>query len=279
MRHEFKRLVGGMAALSIALGLSACAAPAAPSEQPSDAQSTPTEAQTQQQTPDQQEKPIGVYINLQDNSILTFDNDKASAQLTEDMRAAKMPTACSVLYDEEGSLPTVNVSDARIMRDLYKELAPIKVVGETSESVTDGYHHVSFELQDGTTASFDFEGDNILVRGGKSYTVEGSDRLWDYVRQLQEQHLREESAGDDWLPITYEDDEQMLEVQTLVKSAPAGEVVQITVPLMADAYPHVSVNGDEDFGAFTYPYLYEFEMPNEPVTVSVWSATDGLGGA
>lgn len=223
------------------------------------------------------EKEIGVYINLSDESILKFDGSAESARLVEDMSSGKAPKSCTVLYDQMGALPSVTVTDSRTIREIYKQLARMHVEGETDMSITDSYHMVAFELQDGTTVAFNFEGEGILVRGRQNFAVTGGDKLWENVRYLQEQYLREQSAGDDWHAITLEDDEEL--VEKCPTSAPAGETIQVIVPVMADAYVHIAVNGDQGFGEFTDPYTYEFVMPDTPVTVEVWASDDGLGGA
>ena len=221
------------------------------------------------------EKPIGVSINLSDDSILMFDGDPASAQLVEDMREGKTPVSCTVRYDQMGSLPTVTVDDARTIREVYSKLARMHVAGESGMGITDSYHLVSFELQDGTTASYNFEGESILVRGKKNYTVSDRSGLWPYVRQLQEQYLRGKSAGDDWLPIELEDEDEL--VYQCPTSAPAGEVVQVHVYTVLDAGIRVAVNGDENFGSFVSAEEYEFVMPDAPVTVRVYVVDEGYG--
>ena len=232
---------------------------------------------TQPDKPAQADKSVGVSINLSDDSILMFDGDAASAQLVEDMREGRTPASCTVLYDQMGARPSVTITDARTMREVYKKLARMYVEGESNMSITDSYHHVSFELQDGTKVSYGFEGEGILVRGKKSYTVQDRSGLWPYVRELQEQHLREESAGDDWLAITLDDEEEL--VQRCPTSAPAGEAVQVIVPPVLDVDRHVAVNGDESFGTFVTGDTYEFVMPETPVTIRVWTDNEFTPGS
>ncbi len=237
-----------------------------------------TDARTDEKPKDAQaEKPVGVSINLSDDSILKFDGDAASAQLVEDMHAGKTPTSCTVLYDQMGALPSVTITDARTIREVYKKLARMRVEGKTDMSITDNYHHVSFELQDGTKVSYGFEGEGILARGKQNYAVRDQSGLWTYVRQLQEQQLREESAGDDWLAIELDDEEEL--VQSCPTSAPAGEVVQVTVPVVLDVDRHVAVNGNEDFGSFVTGDTYEFVMPDKPVTIRVWTDNEFTPGS
>lgn len=290
MRRGWTWLVCAITAM-MCLGLAACGSPAT-SESPKDKAATaesassssgastsagsPTVESSSSQS-EKSEKSVGVYINLDDNSILLFDEDAASAQLVDDMVAGRTPTSCTVLYDQMGSLPSVTVTDARTIREVYSRLARMRVEGASNMSITDSYHRVSFELQDGTTVSYNFEGADILVRGRQNYAVLDRGDLWSYVRHLQDQYLREQAADDDWPAITLEDDEEL--VLQCPTSAPAGEVVQVQVYAMLDAYVHIAVNGDEDYGAFVSAQEYEFVMPESPVTIHVWSALDGLAGS
>lgn len=221
------------------------------------------------------EKSIGVYINLSSDSILMFDENPASAQLVKDMSEARPPTSCTVLYDQMGSQPSVTVTDPRTIREVYKKLARMHVVGETNLSMTDNYHMVSFVLQDGSTVSYYFEGEGILVRGSKNYEVLDQGALWSYVRHLQEQYLRDQSAGDDWVDIELEDDDEL--VIQCPTSAPAGEVVKVYVYTVLDAGLRVAVNGDENYGSFVSAQEYEFVMPDTPVTVRVYTVDEGYG--
>lgn len=256
------------------MGLTACLSPV-PLDEPQ--KTVGTDNTITGGTTEQGEKPHGVAINLSDDSILTFDGDAASAQLVEDMRMGRIPTSCTVRYDQMGSLPTVTVTDARTIRDVYKKLARMHVQGPTDMSITDSYHLVSFELQDGSKASYNFEGSDVLVRGKQNYAVTDDGHLWEYVRQLQEQYLQEQSAGPDALAIALEDDEEM--VTRCPKSAKAGDTVQVEVCTVLDADRHVAVNGDESFGKFVSAEAFEFVMPDSPVTVRVWTSTDGYPGA
>lgn len=262
-------LAGAIVVAALCMGLMACGN-VAPTDEPK-------ENTTTENTTTQTEKPIGVAINLADDSILTFDGSEASAQLVEDMREGKTPTSCTVLYDQMGGRPAVTVTDARTIRDVYKKLALMHVGGETKMSITDCYHLVSFELQDGTVATYNFEGEEILVRKNASYEVSDDGHLWPYVQDLQDQYLEEQNADPDSLAITLEDEDEM--VTKCPKSAVPGETVQVKVYTVLDAERHVSVNGDEYYGEFVGPEEFEFVMPNTPVTVHVWISSDEYTGA
>ena len=122
MRRGFARIMGSVAAVTVAATLVACGAPSvtnAPAPEPSP---SPTATAATQ---------------LAKDSILTFENDAASAQLVSDMDSGKTPKSCSVLYDQMGARPSVTVTDARTMREVYKKLARMHVEGETNMSITD----------------------------------------------------------------------------------------------------------------------------------------------
>lgn len=288
MQRRLMVLASMVAAAAICMGLSACGAPVSSGNPSNDSARSESSGASRVESSGANDtasadsgarssKPIGVSIQLSDASVLTFDDNAASAQLVSDMQAGKTPTSCTVLYDQMGALPAVTVTDARTIREVYKRLARMHVEGETAMSITDSYHFVSFKLQDGTTAAYNFEGEGILVRGRQSYAVSDQGELWTYVQSLQKQYLREQSADDDWPAIDLEDDDEL--VRQCPKSAPAGETVSIEVYSLLDAYVHISVNGNEDYGRFVDAETYEFVMPDDPAAVRVWSSDDGLGGS
>ncbi|MDO4797071.1 MAG: hypothetical protein Q4A01_03520 [Coriobacteriales bacterium] len=280
MKRGLVWMMSTMMAFTLGTGLAACNAPAPTDEPKQDVvetkgDDTKTDDTTSQDTGSQTEKPHGVAINLSDDSILTFDGSEASTQLVEDMRAGKTPKSCTVRYDQMGARPTVTVTDARTIRDVYKKLARMHVGGTTNMSVTDSYHLVSFELQDGTVVSFDFEGEDILVRKDQNYAVADEGNLWPYVRELQDDYVEEQNASPDALTITLEDDKEI--VAKCPKSAVPGETVQVKVYCVEDADRHISVNNDENYGDFVSVEDYEFVMPNKPVTVRAWLSFDYPG--
>ena len=281
MRRGLMWLFGTATAMAIGAGLVACAGPVPLDEPTGNLQEGKGEQAGSTNagggTNAEPQKTKGVSINLSEDSILRFDGDPASAQLVDDMRSGILPTSCTVRYDQMGALPTVTTTDARTIREVYKRLARMHVEGTSNMSVTDSYHLVSFLLQDGTTASYSFEGASTLVRASQNYAVTDRGDLWSYVRQLQDEQIRDESAGDNWHVIELDDGQEL--VTRCPHSAPAGEVIQVEVPIVADANLHVSVNGDEAYGAFSSEDTYEFTMPDSPVVVRVWTSADGLPGA
>lgn len=123
-----------------------------------------------------------VIGNIPENSILAFTGD----ELNGAMAAGEIPVSCSVLYDEMGSRPEVTVTDEELIKDLYNRLGHITIKGETNTSITDAYHHISFELRAGTVVTYNFE-DTLWCHNGINYETEGSGRLWSKVRELQEE--------------------------------------------------------------------------------------------
>lgn len=254
MRRGFARIMSSVAAVTVAAALVACGAPAATNTPASEPPPSPTTTTTQ----------------LTKDSILAFENDAASAQLVSDMDSGKIPKSCDVLYDQMGARPSVTVTDEQTIREVYARLALMRVVGTSDQSITDSYHHVSFELQDGSKASFAFEGEGILVRGKQSYTVIDRGDLWSYVRYLQDIQQSGQPAAT-FLPIELKDEDNV--VLQCPTSAPAGTTVRVTAYDMLDVVVHIAVNDDEHYGKFT-GMTYEFVMPDSPVTVHAWVDTD-----
>ena len=124
--------------------------------------------------------------------ILTFDGDEASARLKEDMDAGRIPVSCTIreanMLPEDP--PDVIVINEQEIRELYDRLAQIQVGRPTELEVTcSAFYDIEFELQDGTTAMYEFESRNTLQRREPYYTtyaISGQDDLWDYVDYLRE---------------------------------------------------------------------------------------------
>jgi hypothetical protein len=95
--------------------------------------------------------------------------DEHLAKLIEDMEAGRIPKRCNVLYDTMGARPSVEVTDEETIKQIFELLCEIEVVGPSEWSITDCYHHVFFELQDGTIVGFRFEGEELLVGSETNY--------------------------------------------------------------------------------------------------------------
>ena len=121
-------------------------------------------------------------------SILNFiPDDEGCRKLIEDMEKGEIPISCDVLYDQMGSRPSVLVEDENTIIQLYNLFSQIHVGEKTNESVTDCYHYVLFELQDGTKVGFSFEND-IWIYGNDDERVKVLDAepFWKMVRSLQD---------------------------------------------------------------------------------------------
>ncbi len=141
-----------------------------------------------QATPDEMPKTerADTTPSLPEDSVLVFfEDDEGVAKLVADMDAGRVPKSCTALYDQMGALPSVTISDEAGVREMYELVSNIRVLGESGMSMTDSYHFVFFELQDGTVVGFRFEGAGNLVRPGTSYYVQGDAAIWEKVRALQ----------------------------------------------------------------------------------------------
>lgn len=123
--------------------------------------------------------------DIPEDSILLFQDNEGGAKLIEDMTAGRACVSCTALYDQMGSLPDVTVTDEGQIIALYNYLAHARVSDNEGEYVTDCYHFISFELQDGTHVTYRFE-DTNLVWGPTNYEVVDIEPLWSMVRDLQD---------------------------------------------------------------------------------------------
>lgn len=136
------------------------------------------------------------------NSILSHPSRGDAVMLKEEMDEGKIPAQCSVLYDAGGSRPSVTVTDPEDITELYERLLQMEVGRKTDDSMTDSYHFIGFELQDGSWVSWSFEGAEILCTEGKeeictdnfNYHVEDKGNLWSMVYYLQEEYMKDEES-------------------------------------------------------------------------------------
>ncbi|MBQ9827142.1 MAG: hypothetical protein IJM62_00505 [Lachnospiraceae bacterium] len=149
-----------------------------------------TEMQTDETEKDTNEDPMppaGANV-----PILDFSGIEGGQKLKDDMEAGRIPVKCNVLFDQMGGRPDVDVEDPEKIKKIYEYFSELEVGPESQYSITDSYHHVIFYLQDGTTVSYGFETAGLLCVKGNNYEVSGGGRLWEYVKQLQDQKM---SAG------------------------------------------------------------------------------------
>lgn len=205
-------------------------------------------------------------VELSDNSVLTYFDDEGLKQLVADMKEGKTPTSCNVLYDQMGSLPDVTVTDADTIGLIYKAVAGIEVVSPSGMSITDSYHHVYFELQDGTKTGFSFEGAGNLVRKDANYAVTGDAELWAIVRALQNNQSADTTDVTDVTDhaIVVKSGEEYIE--SVPTSAKTGETVLIRTFDVTDVVMNVSVTGAE---VARTPVGYAFVMPDHEADVYI----------
>ena len=137
-----------------------------------------------------------VIGNLPENSILLFQDDEGAAKLNKDMEEGRIPVACNVLYDTMGARPAVTVEDPEMITELYERLGRMTVDGTPGYSITDSYHHIIFQLQDGTYVGYRFEGTENLCWGYDNYTAVDNGNLWTLVYNLQEEYMQQNGADE-----------------------------------------------------------------------------------
>lgn len=178
-------------------------------------------------------------VELAPDSILLFGNREDAAKLVADMQAGNIPTKCEALYDEEGSLPPVEITDENAIRELYNSLAQVRVGAESDTFVTDSYHFVTFELQDGTKVSFNFSGEDLLDAGKTTYEIEGAGPLWAQIRNLQA-----EITGDNHVYLVNLQDEAGIVLECPTNCAERSEV-WVVCSTEKEGTIHVYANSEE----------------------------------
>ena len=113
--------------------------------------------------------------------MFVFDNRSATDALKRDMDARRIPVKARWKFDKYGE--TVEEQD---IRDIYKEMSEMIVVGQTNLNVDDHGYYVEYELQDGTVAHFDFVNIAILRMGDQRYVLESDGGLWRVLRRIGE---------------------------------------------------------------------------------------------
>ncbi len=259
MRHSLWSTT--LCALAIATGIMAGCS----NQAPKDAQ-TPTTMGTSANTDDK----VILPSHLDKDSILRYFENDSTKQLLRDLDNGKVPTSCTVLYDQMGSLPSVTVDDEATIAELVGLVSLIRVQGPSNLGVTDSYHFVSFTLQNGTKVGFNFEGEGNLVTKDQNYFVEGDDVLWSRVRELQGVSERESNQH---AIVVITDKDLVNECPT---SAKAGDTVRIRTNEVLDVDTVVTVTGADV--TQTRGLEYEFVMPDHQVAVFVTTEDYPNGG-
>ncbi len=207
---------------------------------------------------------------LPEDSVLAYFNDEGLAKLAEDMAAGKVPKKCEALYDQMGGLPVVTITNEDEIRQMYDYVRNIRVLAKSDMSMTDAYHFVSFELQDGTSVGLRFEGAGNLARSDTNYYVDGDAALWAKVRELQGASKNEAHTHE----IVVNDKEDL--VVSCPTSAATGETVFVRTKEVLDVQTVVLVNGEKV--TTSHGMTFEFAMPDEPVEVRVYTEEYPFGG-
>ena len=121
--------------------------------------------------------------------LLEIDNRKETKKLVECFNEDKYPISVYVIFDQSGSLPSLETADTDFMKEVYTLLSKVEIIGKTNESVTDSYHCVSFMLSDGTSATFNFEGENLIHLGDSNYRVENTKELFERIRKETQKEI------------------------------------------------------------------------------------------
>ena len=262
-----------LCSLSLCAILAACGAqsPGSTSSASSASSSiSTTEDQTNAQSSSASSNQPNTVDGLVQGSILRTFGDDGSKRLVQDMKSGKIPTSCTVLYDEDGKQPVVTVTSEDDIKRLYELVGNVTVGTKDQQSTADSHHFVSFKRQDGSTVGFRFPNKGILAGPDSSYQVNGDAALWDKVRELQ----GSEKSADNALSIVVVSDVDGL-VTDCPTSASAGNTVRLTVNHPLDVQTVVRVNGEV---VASQGAAYEFTMPDRTAQIEVFTEEYPGGG-
>ena len=214
------------------------------------------------------------FPRIWSTSVLFFGEDENAAHLIDDMLAERIPNSCQVLYDFRGTRPEVTVTDPQTIIRIYNRLADVHIKDEQDKTIEGGDHHIIFNLQDGSSVSFEFQGENLFRKDGRNYLVDDSEDLWAFIFDLQEAFVEYGEEGP--YPILVEKGADML--IDCPREAMAGETVRIETVFAADGEVYVFVN-DERTGTFIKENVFEFVMPQGPARLKAGISSAGYSGA
>ena len=120
------------------------------------------------------------------NPILVFDQSEGAKKLMKAFDEGNIVSA-TVLYDQGGGNEPYATTDQEEIRTIYKALKNITVTGKSEMSITDCYHFVSFEFEDGTSYGYRFEGTELLSYGSDNYDITGGGDFFEFLRAKCEQ--------------------------------------------------------------------------------------------
>jgi hypothetical protein len=187
-----------------------------------------------------------------------------------------------------GERPTVTITDAATITEIYDLITNAVVIGKTDMSITDSYHHVFFTLVDGSTVGYSFEGEGILCVGRDNYAVIGTELLWQKVRALQDEFVQGKVATPattttteptTTAPVTTSDPapEQgaysitITDPSNVIRECPTsakpGETVTVKTVGVADAELNVYVDEERIHTTDSMGMEWGFTMPEHDVVV------------
>lgn len=108
-------------------------------------------------------------------NLFEFCNTEYALQFQENFYE-NMPVSASVLIDRDGS-SAVETEDAEQIAALFEAMKDITVSRETNQFVTDAYHSVYFNMADGSSFGFRFDG-KWLDYAGKNYVLKNDANFW-----------------------------------------------------------------------------------------------------
>ena len=118
-------------------------------------------------------------------SLFEFDTRKTTKKLVDAFESGnedEYPVSVYVIYDMGGSLPGADSGSKEYIRSIYDALSEIQVLKQSDMSITDNYHCAAFTFPDGTSAAFNFEGENLLSINSTNYEVSGTSKLFTLIK-------------------------------------------------------------------------------------------------
>lgn len=112
--------------------------------------------------------------------LLVFDTSSKAKELMTAFDEGRIESMM-VLYDEMGSNEPYETTDQAEIKTVYKGLKNIVVYEESSKSVTDSSHFVTFVFDDGGEYGYSFEGTELLCYDGRNYSISGGEGFWEFL--------------------------------------------------------------------------------------------------
>lgn len=180
--------------------------------------------------------------------------------------AASDISSIKYLRSTEGGVEGDTVTDATQIEDIYLRLKEVAITGESEMAVDDDGLSLGVTVGD-ETIGFAFEGDILVLDGGKRYEVENLSSLKGYIDGLVAKKAAEDAKR---RPTEKPDKESSDEAYDIEKGASkraseSGDIVYIYF----NDFMMIMPNNDK----------YSYEASGDSVTFSLWSAQqEGYGG-